>query len=119
MKRGSIFRHIFLTSKWLSHTKSDIWEGNGSVPDGHFPKMWQFLKFEVRGKLVAVSQAVRNQLMTPQQQQESKQQQGCWQQQGSQQQHERQLLARDTSKKRRPNLNSTNASNSRICVEKL
>ncbi len=61
------------------------------MPDGrrhgHFPEM--FYKLDVREKLVAVSRAVRHQLMTPKQQQESKQQQGCWQQQGSQQERER------------------------------
>jgi hypothetical protein len=40
-------------------------------------EMWQFYNLDVRGKLVAMSHAVRHQLMTPQQQQESKQQQGC------------------------------------------
>jgi hypothetical protein len=51
---------------------------------------------------------IRHQLMMPQQQQESKQEQGCWQRQGSQQQQERQLYARDTSR-RGHNLNSKNA----------
>ncbi len=69
-----------------------------AVPDGrchgHFPEIWQFSKLNVRGKLVAVkvavSHAIRHQLVTPQQQQESKQQQECWQQQGSQQQQQQQ-----------------------------
>jgi hypothetical protein len=41
-----------------------------AVPDGrrhgHFPEMWQFYKLDVCGKLVVVvSNAVRQQLMTP------------------------------------------------------
>jgi hypothetical protein len=71
--------------------------------------------FQKCGSLAAVSHAFRHQLMTPQQQQESKQQQGCWQQQGSQQQQERQLKA----KQLQHNLNSKNASYSRILMEKL
>ncbi len=66
---------------------------SSAVPDcrrhGHFTEIWQFYKLDVRGKLVAakvaVSYAVRHQLMTPQQQR------GCWQHQGSQQPQERQL----------------------------
>jgi hypothetical protein len=57
------------------HQEYNIWFGNCST----VPEMWRFYKFEVRGKSLAVSHAVRHQLKTPQQQQESKQQQGSQQ----------------------------------------
>jgi hypothetical protein len=48
-----------------------------AVVTATFQKCGSFKKINVRGKLVAVSRAVRHQLMIPQQQQQSNQQQGC------------------------------------------